>query len=481
MALPVLAALFALPATVQGFGAARFGVLSLLLGVFAYVSLLDLGLGSAVGYRVAHLLHERADAGRVRATVQTAAIAAFAAGALVATVCWLLAPALCGLMLRADSAQLPEATASLRWLAVSLPFVFVGAVLSGVLIAHEAFDKLNRTRVPFGVLVALAPALVAMRGEQLPAAALLLLALRIAVVAIQAPQCAHLVPGLWRNRPAASWREHLDPLLRFGGWATISSMVGPVMVYMDRFYLAAATSPREVAEYVATYELASKLLLPAALVVQVFFPLLIGARVRALVEGELLLTRLAAGVALGCALPAALLAATAPELLAHWLQAVASPGSAAALQILCGGALVNCLSQVFFLQVQSLGRTKAIATVHVAQLPAYLVLLWFAAQQYGLVGVAIAWSLRTAVDAILFCGMAASTVGAAARARLWRTLLATLALGVALAAVSQVTSLVLRCLVLSVPLVVLLAGAHGLLPLAKAAVRDALGRRGTSA
>jgi O-antigen/teichoic acid export membrane protein len=175
-----------------------------------------------------------------------------------------------------------------------------------------------------------------------------------------------------------------------------------------------------------------------------------------------------------------LLAATAPELLATWLQAVASPGTAAALQILCGGALVNCLSQVFFLQVQSLGRTKAIATVHLAQLPAYLLLLWFAAQQYGLVGVAIAWSLRTAADAILFCGMAASTVGAAARARLWRTLLATLAFGVALAGLSQIASLLARCLVLAVPLGALLVGAQRLLPLVKSAVRDALARRGTS-
>ncbi|MDB5954975.1 oligosaccharide flippase family protein [Ramlibacter sp.] len=481
MALPVIASLLALPVTVQGLGAARFGVLSLLLGVFAYISLLDLGLGTAVSYRVAHMIHEAADAARVRATVRSATIAALVTGALAATAFSLSARWLCTVILGSDFAHLAEATDCLRMLAASLPLVFVAAVFSGVLIAHEAFGPLNRTRVPFGVLIAIAPALAAVCGADLVVAAELLLAIRVGVAAIQARQCARVLPALWRPAPGGSFRLDLLTLLRFGGWTTVSSMVGPVMVYMDRFYLAAATSPSQVAGYVATYELASKLLLPPALVVQIFFPLLIGARVRDVAESEQLFSRLASGVALLCFLPAALLAATAPELLGRWLPAVASSESTAALQILCGGALINCVSQVFVLQVQSLGRTKAIAVAHLAQLPVYLLLLWWSAVHFGLVGVALAWSLRTAADAILFCGMAASTVGAQARTRLWRTLVVTLALSLILAGLTQVGSVASRALTLAVPLVFLLIWGKRLLPWPKDAGLASLVRRGTSA
>jgi O-antigen/teichoic acid export membrane protein len=217
------------------------------------------------------------------------------------------------------------------------------------------------------------------------------------------------------------------------------------------------------------------------LALPVFFPLLIGTRVRDVRESELLLCRLALGVALVCSIPAALLAATAPELLGSWLQAVATPQTAAALQILCAGALVSCVSQVFFLQVQTLGRTKAIAAAHLAQLPGYLLLLWWSANHYGLVGVALAWSLRMVADALLFCAMAASSLGGPARARLWRTFAATLAFGVVLAGLSQVGSVALRSLAVAVPLVVLLASAKSIFAFARNAAGAALGYRGSGA
>jgi O-antigen/teichoic acid export membrane protein len=224
------------------------------------------------------------------------------------------------------------------------------------------------------------------------------------------------------------------------------------MVYMDRFYLAAARSPAQVTEYVAAYELASKILLLPALVIPVFFPVLIQARLRDTGESNRLLLRLALSLALACAIPTALLAIAAPELVTHWLKSMVPPSTTAAVQILCGGVLVNCLSQAFFLQVQTLGRTRAIAMVHLGVLPGYVLLLSYCAERFGTEGVALAWALRVLVDASLFCWLAGATLAPSFRGKLWRVFLVTVGFGLGLGGLTLVPTLWGRGVILLGPL-----------------------------
>src|ERR1700723_1921283 len=59
----------------------------------------------------------------------------------------------------------------------------------------------------------------------------------------------------------------VGPLLRFGGWMTVSNIVGPLMVTLDRFLIAGLISVTAVAYYATPYELVTKLLLvPVAVV-----------------------------------------------------------------------------------------------------------------------------------------------------------------------------------------------------------------------
>jgi O-antigen/teichoic acid export membrane protein len=284
-------------------------------------------------------------------------------------------------------------------------------------------------------------------------AASLLLMVRLGIVAAHGYQCRSLLPALWRRPFAPLSVPILKTLVRFGGWLTLSNIVGPFMVYMDRFYLGAIHSAEEVARYVTPYELATKLSLLPAAVLPVLFPLLVAGWVRPTEASGQLPVKTAAWMGLGCALPAAMLAALAPEIMRIWLAGSLAADSAVVLQILAGAVLVNCVAQVFFIQVQSTGRTDLIARIHIAELLGYAALLWSLTDRFGIVGVALAWAIRVAVDAALFCQVAASVLSRSQRRMSWIILGATLAFGCALASLGWIESLALRMLALLPPIV----------------------------
>jgi O-antigen/teichoic acid export membrane protein len=63
------------------------------------------------------------------------------------------------------------------------------------------------------------------------------------------------------------------------------------------------------------------------------------------------------------------------------------------------GVFLNSLAQVPFSLIQGVGRPDLTAKLHVAEMPFYLLVLWLLISKYGIVGVAMAWTLRVGLDA----------------------------------------------------------------------------------
>ncbi len=80
---------------------------------------------------------------------------------------------------------------------------------------------------------------------------------------------------------------------------------------------------------------------------------------------------------------------------------LAAANSSLVLQLLAIGVFINSLAFVPFGMVQSAGRPDLTAKLHMLELPIYLLLLWFLLNTYGIVGAAIAWVVRAAIDTIL--------------------------------------------------------------------------------
>jgi O-antigen/teichoic acid export membrane protein len=390
--LPLLAAAALMPFIIARLGVERFGLLSLAWVLIGYFSLFDLGLGRALTKMIA----ER------RGTPRAAEVNSLASTGIVLMVLLGLAG---GVLMAACAPlgfrwleRLPaelqyEARRSVWLVALGIPLVVASAGLRSVLEGVQAFGVLNLIRAPAGVLLFAAPALSALVSPRLDWAIAALLATRLlTLIAHVAPCLRHVHFGL--AQIDLGWTA---PMLRFGGWLTVSSVVGPVIVYSDRFILGALLSLKAVAYYTAPFEIVSRLLIVPAALAGALFPALAGLHGQAAESARL--QRQAMQTILLITLPLCLVgAALAEPVLDAWLGAEFARHSTSALLWLLPGFAFNSLAQVPMTAMQGAGRTRAVALLHVAELPLYVAGVWAAAQSFGIAGAAAMWSLRAAAD-----------------------------------------------------------------------------------
>jgi O-antigen/teichoic acid export membrane protein len=368
-------------------------LLSLAWVLIGYFSLFDLGLGRAL----TKLIAERRDgprAGEIDSLTSTGlalmAVLGLGGGLLVAAV----VPFTGSWLARLEPALRDEAQRSMWLIALSIPLVVVGAALRSVLEGMQAFRTLNLIRGPAGALLYAVPAIGALWTPRLDVSVLLLLMTRLLITLVQLPPClarVRLAPQLVDFAWSAA-------LLRFGGWLTVSNIVGPVIVYVDRFVLGALLSVAAMGYYSAPFEIVTRLLwIPAALA-GAMFPALAqlgavdAAAARAL-RGQA--TRLVLLVTVPLCVLSALLARPA---LGAWLGPEFAEHSTAALLWLLPGFALNSLAQIPVVAMQGQGRTRAVALLHLCELPLYFAILWLMTRGFGIAGAACAWSLRAGVD-----------------------------------------------------------------------------------
>jgi O-antigen/teichoic acid export membrane protein len=376
-------------------GVERFGILTLAWTIVGYVSLFDLGLGRAL----TKLLAERTARGADRDApelVFTALALLSVLGIAGAALTAALTPWLAERALRVPPSLVPEARNALYLLALSIPVVIVTAALRGVLEAQQRFGAATAIRIPLGVFNFAGPAVALVFTRRLDVVVGLLVAARFAAAWAHWRLCLSGLPGL-RGTPRVA-RAHVRPLLALGGWMTVSNVVSPLMVYLDRFVIGAVVSMSAVAYYVTPYELVTKLWLVPGALAGVLFPAFTAALASDRARADLLLERGLRYVLLATFPVTLAIVALAPEALALWLGDDFARHASPVAQWLAAGVFVNGMAHLPFAFVQSAGRPDLTAKLHLLELPPYLVLLAWSVPRYGIVAAAVTWTARVAVD-----------------------------------------------------------------------------------
>ena len=390
--IPLLVLLVTVPRYLDVVGQARYGVLVVVWLLLAYFGLFDLGLGRAVANRLA-----KADAADERATVFWTALAlavafGLAGGAILLGVGHLLADRVFELRggLRA------EAVAGLPWLAASVPALAASSVVRGVLEGSERFVASNVVGVlsislfqivPLGFAYARGPELsTVMTGTAVACAAAFLAALA---------SCPREIGSVASVRFD---RALVGSLSGFGGWVTVTGVVGPLMHILDRFVIAAVAGARAVTYYAVPFSLVARAeVLPSSLA-RTLFPRLSaldGMEARTLARDAV---RTLAVVM--TPLVVAGLVVLEP-FLRLWVGDELAAAGAPVGAILLLGLWFNGLAYIPFTLLQAQGRPDVPAKLHVLELPPYLVALGVGLAVAGIEGAAWAWTLRAVADAAL--------------------------------------------------------------------------------
>lgn len=403
LGIPLIVGVAVMPVITRHLGETRFGLLGLTLALLEYSGLFDFGLGLATTKHVAERL-ARGD-GEVSHLVVGSVLSQTAFGTIGGLLFAVAAPFLVNHVFVIPEAMKPEALAVFRVLAVMIPATLLLMSLRGVLEAAHRFDLSNAIRVPSSVASFVIPAAAASAGYSLPAIMMMLLITRLLV-------CVVTVAAVKRAIPTLTWRlpenwSMLRPLLAFGGWMSISNVISPVLIYLDRFLLGALIGLAAVGYYTAPFDGVIRLLIVPGSMVNALFPSVSGMNATG---DSAALTRVFSkavrNISLMLAIPALVLMMFGPSLLRLWLGEAFAEQGGLALRILAFGVLANALAHVPSSFIAALGRPDISAKFHLLELVIHVPLAWWLITHYGVTGAAIAWTARVTLDAGLLFGAA---------------------------------------------------------------------------
>jgi O-antigen/teichoic acid export membrane protein len=401
-ALPFAVGFVTIPYVIRGLGTDRFGVLAVVWLLLGYFSLFDLGLGRATTKFVADCLG-RKELERIPQLVWTSLGSQVAFGLLGSLLVGALTPLLVTRILRIPPALIAETRNTLFLVAVGLPLVLATNGLRGVLEAFQRFDLVNYVKAPASIAVFVLPAIALPLGFRLPGIVLLLVIARGAAVVAYLICCIKVFPALARK--FVYERRLLRGLLGYGGWITVSNVLGPLLNYMDRFFIASLLTITALGYYTPAYEVLIRIqIIPASLVATLFpaFAVL-GTSGSAERMGDLF-TRSLKFLVLVLGPVMVLAIVYAREFLWFWLGPDFAEKGTRSLQFLALGVLINSFAFIPFTLLQALDRPDLAAKIQLLLLAPYAGILWVMIPHWGIASAAAAWTLRATADTCLMFG-----------------------------------------------------------------------------
>lgn len=394
-AAPLLVLWIVTPLVMSGLGTSRYGVLSLTWVIINYLVLLDWGLSRAVTRLVSQAIHGKQNQA-APSIVFSAALLAAVFGIIAACLLSALTPWLTAGLLKIPQNLVVETQYLFYFTAASLPAVFISSTLIGCFEAYQRFDIVNLIRAPSAIVGGLIPLVALHIGWKFPGISLLMFAKEWVFLFIVCCFLGKLLHG--QGKYAFKLPVGLS-LMRFGGWVAAQNLIVSVLLYFDRLIIGSKLSMEAVAYYSIPAELAGKAMLLPAAVMMVLFPAFSALHQDA---GELnrLFARAWKYLVLMAGLVSIMIVIFARDLLLLWLGSDFA-GNALVLQIFGLGIFFSALAWLCGTALQASGRPQAVALIHLAQIPAHLLVLFLLINKAGIAGAASAWSLRAFISLIL--------------------------------------------------------------------------------
>lgn len=396
---PLAVAFVATPYVIRGLGIERFGVLSLVWAILWYASYFDLGLTRATTKFTSDALGRGQQEG-IPAVLWTSLGIQCVLGIIGAALICLITPVLVGHVLHIPPAFSRESQLAFYGISLAVPFFLSAGILSASLAGAHRFDLVNVVKIPANSLMFLLPALGIYLHYGLPGIVMLLFLSRVFMTAVLLLLCRRVFPNLTLQPTQDS--SITRPLLKFGGWVTVSNFLAPLIIYLDRFVVGSVLSLAAITFYSVPYEVVSRLQFIPGSISGVLFPAF--SLVHGQSRGRLvqLYIRSLKGTLLAVGPVGILLYAFAPDVLRLWLGPEFSKQSGPTLQMLSIGLILTAVGQIPGNLLDGIGRPDLRAKIYMSYFPPFLAVLWLLVQKRGIEGAALAWSIRAGVELLLY-------------------------------------------------------------------------------
>ena len=267
-AAPMLAAVISIPILIEQIGTDKFGMVTIAWMLIGYFSLFDFGIGRALTQLLSQRLAEQRH-NEILPLIWTGNILMLALGMIAALLLVILCHPIIYEWLKIPADLRQDAAQGLVVIAFAIPLTVFTTGTRGILEAYQEFRAINLLRVPLGILMFAAPVMVLPFSDSLVAIFFALTLTRLATALAFLWLCAKKIPNFWTISFA---RAEVSILFGFGGWMTVSNVISPIMVQMDRFFIGTMLTISAVAYYTTPYEVIIKMLVLPAAIAGVAFP-----------------------------------------------------------------------------------------------------------------------------------------------------------------------------------------------------------------
>jgi O-antigen/teichoic acid export membrane protein len=393
-AAPQLVAVVTTPLLINMLGPSRWGVFSLAMALVGISGLLDLGIGRALTRGLAERLHA-GNEDQAATLVKTGLLVLGALGVLGGLLAAAGAHPVAYHVINVKSALRHETEMTLYVICLTIPTIVVNGALWGVISALDLFRAANIANVVISALTYAGQLLILYACNSLAAVMLVFLVGRVASLLVYWKLCHDALPSLGDG---AFSRADLRPLMRIGGWMTVSNVVFPILTYADRVVIASVLSAEAIGYYATPSDLMARVHIVTGATVISLFPAIAASYRTDPARAVALFGRSVVTVSAVLFPAAVLVGVFSNELLTLWIGADYASHAAPVLRILAVGTLVGAADSIAATLLDAIGLPRVNAKLSVCELIVYVPVLFFALHLFGFLGGAITQVVRMTID-----------------------------------------------------------------------------------
>jgi O-antigen/teichoic acid export membrane protein len=390
--------LVTVPLYIKAIGLERYGVLAVVWTILAYFGLVELGVSGAMVQRLARgMLSPRQRITLYWTGFTMNALMGLIGGALL----WLSFNALMTMMSFSTVEVEIEIRSAGVLVAALIVVMTLRSVNNSVLYGAERFVTATVLSTLETVASAIAPLAVAIFAS---ANIYCLIAAILAVRTLfLVASFVVMIPSLPGFRLARGHMSQARDLLSIGFWFWLAGLIAPLMTYFDRFLIGSVVGVAQLPYYsVPQTILQQSSHIPRALG-SVLFPRFSAMKDDA--TAAKLAIKAMEAMSFAVTPISVILILTVQPMLATWLSEDFAEKSYVVAVVLMFSLLPSAISRVIASQLNGRNRPDLVVKVLLVEIVPYGIGLYVLSRSFGLLGVAIMWTLRVTVDTLLLAWM----------------------------------------------------------------------------
>ncbi|MEM5861156.1 MAG: oligosaccharide flippase family protein [Candidatus Aenigmatarchaeota archaeon] len=383
--LPSVAAIIVFPFIIRYLGQDRFGLLMLIFAIQGYLEFLNLRLGFALTKFASEAIYKRDERRLSQLTWTTISYLIFL-GAIGTIIIVILTAVNAFTIFKIPENLWFETRLSLIFTAISLPLIFASTGWRALLAAGQRFDLINIIHAPISCLRYIIVLSLAAKGFYLPVIMLAILLTHAFSFVIYFGVCLRLYPSI---KDFSFDSQASRSLLWFGGWLSVSQIVGMALQYLDRFIIASLLPVGNLTYYAVPMEIVNKLGLIPQAISRSAFPIL--SALKKSFHSIQLYTRILKFMMVSAAPLIFIISIFSEDILALYVGKDFAINSTSVLKLLILGFFFMTVESVIINYALALGYADVFAKFRLIEFLLYGGISIYLTKKYGIQGMALAY------------------------------------------------------------------------------------------